>query len=130
LIDNIDLPESMKDAIIYIYNEAKKRDPSLTESRFFQVIISQWMELYLQNKKLSELNKNNVKLYNNLKSVIKVSGKTQRDIANEIGLNDTYLSHIIRGKYDPSITIVLLLMQALDYPLAKLNDVFYLEPMS
>ena len=130
MIDNIDLPESMKDAIIYIYNEAKKRDPSLTESRFFQVIISQWMELYLQNKKLSELNKNNVKLYNNLKSVIKVSGKTQRDIANEIGLNDTYLSHIIRGKYDPSITIVLLLMQALDYPLAKLNDVFYLEPMS
>ena len=120
----------MKDAIIYIYNEAKKRDPSLTKSRFFQVIISQWMELYLQNKKLPELDKSNVKLYNNLKSVIKVSGKTQRDIANEIGLNDTYLSHIIRGKYDPSITIVLLLMQALDYPLAKLNDVFYLEPMS
>ena len=130
MIDNLDLPESMKDTLIHIYNEAKKRDLNLTESRFFQVIISQWMELYLQNKKLPELDKSNVKLYNNLKSVIKVSGKTQRDIANEIGLNDTYLSHIIRGKYDPSITIVLLLMQALDYPLAKLNDVFYLEPMS
>jgi len=124
------LPEGMRDVLILIYSESKKHDSSLTEDGFIQVIFSQWLEMYLKNNgQANRQSKNNATLQNNLKAAIKASGKTQQDVSKEIGLNNTYLSQLIHGKYDPTITVVLLLMQALNYPPAKLNNLFYLKPV-
>lgn len=122
----INLPKDMYGTLMDVYNEAKKYDASLTEELFYKTMIKQFLYLY-RNKEFKELNKNNVKLKNNLKLAIQMSGKTQVEVSKNIGISKTHLSQIINGVSEPSITIVLLIANRINYPTVKLNDLFFLE---
>lgn len=129
MFKQLELPVDMTETLKLLYEKTKKHDPHMNELRFLQVIIGQWLELYSPKKQLIPLQKNNVILRNDLKMAIRLCGKTQRQIADETGLNYSYLSQLINGKNEPSISVVLLLMQALNYPPNKINDLFFLESL-
>lgn len=114
-----------------LYCKAKKLDPYLTEDRFTQVIIIHWLSQYGNNYNTQKaiFKKDSVILRNNLKTAIKSSGKTQRQVASEIGINHVYLSEVIHGKYEPGITVALLLYRALYYSPAQMEKLFYLQPV-
>lgn len=123
----IKLPADMIDTIEQLYVAAKGKNPQINESIFFENIISQWLE---QFEKYTEiLPRNKVVLKNNLKQAFKLSEKSQKQIAEEIGVSRTYLSQIANGKYEPSITLALLLLRSLNYPPGRISKLFYLEPM-
>ena len=128
MFEQLELPGDMLETIKSLYENTKKYDPHLTEYIFLQVIIDQWLRLYLSNVNQEQLHKDKIVLKNDLKIAIQLSGKTQRQIAQETGINYTYLSQVIHGKYEPSITVVLLLVKALNYPSIKINELFFLEP--
>lgn len=129
LFDDLNLPDDMANTLKIIYERAKKYDHHLSEQRFLQAIISQWLDIYVKTNSVKLRHKDQVTLCNDLKAAIHQSGKTQRQIAQETGINYTYLSQIIHGKYEPSVTMALLLMEALNYPPARIKDLFYLEPV-
>jgi DNA-binding XRE family transcriptional regulator len=115
-----------------VYKKLKKTIPHLSLDILIEYIIDQWLE---QNYKLQKyktpqlktLSKKHVKLQNHLRMAIKLSGKSQAQIAREMGTNKTYLNHVINGKCEPSITFALLLAKAInDEPVDAL---FYLEPV-
>ncbi len=128
MLNDLDLPDGMRKSLQTLYEKTKAHDPQITESRFLQVIIAQWLEMYATTKQ-EPLHKNNVVLRNDLKMAIRISGKTQRQISQETGINYVYLSDVLRGKYEPGITFVLLLMRSLNCPPARLHDLFFLEPV-
>jgi DNA-binding XRE family transcriptional regulator len=109
-----------------VFDRAKTLDPSLNEQDFLTQITLEWLECY--RVRPVSLPKDKVELCNNLKKIIESSGRQQKEIAKTIGINPSYLSDIVRGKYDPSIKIVLLLMEILSFPPAKLHEMFYLTP--
>lgn len=119
--------EFMPPEIYQVFDRMKVLEPNLSEEEFFQLIAAEWLECYRSCSGL-QLPKNRVVLRNNLKAYITASGKKQKDIAQAIGVHPSYLSEVISGRYDPSIKVVLLLLDILDIPPAKLHDVFYLEP--
>ncbi len=128
MLNYLDLPDDMRKSLQNLYEKTKVHDPQITESRFLQVIIAQWLEMYVVAKQ-EPLHKNKAVLHNDLKMAIRISGKTQRQISQETGINYVYLSDVIRGKYEPGIAFVLLLMRALNCPPARLHDLFFLEPV-
>lgn len=114
-----------------LYFKAKKLDPHLTEQRFTQAIITHWLNQYsikYGNQNMT-FKKDGVILRNNIKTAIRSSGKTQRQVASEIGINHVYLSEIIHGKYEPGITVALLLYRALYHSPAQIEKLFYLQPV-
>ncbi|MFA6661952.1 MAG: helix-turn-helix transcriptional regulator [Bacilli bacterium] len=119
--------KSMPSEVSQVFDRMKVLEPHLSEKRFFQLIATEWLECYRSCSGLS-LPKNQVVLRNNLKLYITASGLKQKDIARAIGVHPSYLSEVISGRYEPSIKVVLLLLEILDIPPAKLPDVFYLEP--
>jgi len=128
MFEQLKLPGDMLETIKSLYEKTKKHDPHLTEHIFLQVIIDQWLKLYNDSINHEQVHKDKTVLKNDLKMAIQFSGKTQRQIAQETGINYTHLSQLIHGKYEPSITIVLLLAKALNYPSMKIDDLFFLEP--
>jgi len=127
LLEKMGLPEELTEIMQAIFKKAKKSNPDLTESKFFQGIFEEWLEPY--SREVVVLPKNEVDMRNNLKDVIKLSGKSQAKIAEEIGVNRPHLNNVINGKAEPSIKTVLLLLNYLNYPAEKINDLFYLEPV-
>lgn len=120
-------PEIVK-TLNAVYQEAKKQNPCLNESVFFEGLISDWLETFKRNRKRKTLlSKDNAVLRNNLKLAIKLCNKSQLRVADEIGINRPYLSQIISGKYIPSVILALLLLEAVEYPPEKFTDVFFLE---
>lgn len=88
----------------------------------------EWLEPYKRSPDAPLATREKLVLKNNLKKAVELSGKSQNRIAKEIGINRVYLSQIISGKYEPTITVVLLLARATEYPVEKIKDLFYLEP--
>jgi len=127
LLELMGLPEDLTEIMLAVFKKAKKTNPNLTESKFFQGIFEEWLEPY--SRDATVLPKNEVVIRNNLKDAIKLSGKSQAKIAEEIGVNRPHLNNVINGKAEPSIKTVLLLLNSLNYPAEKINDLFYLEPV-
>lgn len=127
--NNVQLPLDLVETLDAIYKKARKQNPSLNESIFIERIMREWLEPFKRESGQSPLPKNKVVLKNNLKAAIKFAGKKQTEVAQEIGINRTYLSQIISGKYEPSITFAFLLAEAVKYPPEKVKDLFYLEPV-
>jgi len=125
--DRLGVSREVADVLEIIYQKAKVISPALTRQLFLDGIIKEWLEPYLK-KKPSALPKNKVVLRNNLKHAITLCGKTQAEVARVTGVNRSYLGQIIRGDYDPSVTLALVILQALNYPMEKFTDVFFLEP--
>jgi len=127
ILELMGLPEGLTEIMQAVFKKAKKSNPDLTESKFFQGIFEEWLEPY--SREVSALSKSNIVMKNNLKDAIELSGKSQAKIAKEIGINRPHLNNVINGKAEPSIKTVLLLLNSLNYPPEKINDLFYLEPV-
>ncbi|HUW64817.1 MAG TPA: helix-turn-helix transcriptional regulator [Spirochaetia bacterium] len=128
-ISRIKLPPDMVDTLDAIFQKAKEHNPGLTESLFLESIIREWLEPYRWGRNHVVLSRDRVRLRNNLRQAIRLSGKSQALIAREIGVNRPYLSQVVSGKYEPSVTLALLLTEALGYPREKFKDLFFLEPV-
>ena len=124
----VNLPDSIIDSLDEIYKKLKKQIPSLTKDDIFTHIIGEWLEQYKHNLSRSVKTKNEVVLRNNLREAIKLSRKTQAQIADELGINRTYLNHVIKGRCEPSITLALLLADAVNCSHGKLDSLFYIKP--
>ena len=57
-----------------------------------------------------------------LKRLIHKSGKTQKQVAYEIGMDESVLSHYITGKHIPNVYVAELLANALDCDVNRLFD--------
>lgn len=125
----IELPPDMMEIIDVIFNKAKMHNQELTESIFLQRIFDEWLDPYRREKEHVAMSKRNSVLRNNLKQIFDIYGKSQSGVARRMGVNRAYLGQVINGRYEPSIFFVLLLMEALECP-PKINDLFYLEPIS
>ena len=128
-LEKVRLPKDIEDILDVLYSKALIHNPELNESVFMECIISEWLEPYLRDRSQSSMQRKNVVLKNDLENAIKHSGKTQKQVAQKTGLNTTYLNRVIKGKYEPSVTVALLLMDSISYPSSKINELFYLEPV-
>ena len=128
-LSKVELLSDMIETLSEIFRRAKNNYPELNESIFFKQILMEWLEPYKQSKSSFTLTRQKVTLKNRLKEAIQQSGKSNIQIAKEIGVNRVYISQIISGRYEPTITIILLLAESIGYPLEKIKDLFYLEPM-
>lgn len=124
----IELPKDIDETLEEIFKRAKKLNPAMNKPQFLKWIITMWLDPYLQEG-TSTAQKDQVQLKNNLKEAITLSGKTQAQVAREIGISRAYLSEIIRGVNTPSVLTALLILRATNYPMEKLNDIFSLEPI-
>ena len=125
---NIELPTDLMEIIDVMYKKLRIHNPDLTESTFIHRIIDDWLKPYKEQECRTILQRDKYVLRNNLKKLIKYSGKTQQEIANEIGINRTYLGQVVSGKSEPTITVAILLANAVGCPSEKILDLFYLEP--
>jgi len=118
------LPAELVDMLDWIYLKAKKSNPALTEELFWEMIVRKYLETYRVNP--SPLSKNQAELRTRIKEALKLRGKTQEQVSKEIGVNRAYLNHVINGRYEPSISLALLLSRSLGL---SVEDLFYLEPV-
>ncbi|WP_035269702.1 helix-turn-helix transcriptional regulator [Desulfitibacter alkalitolerans] len=128
MLSAIKLPEEMLDALRVIYKKSKKYNPELTEEDFISIIVGQWLETYKAKNEQRSLTKDNLSLRNELKEAIKISGKSQRQIAKETGISHVYISQLTKEEYDPSVKVAFLIMKSIGYPLHMINKLFYLVP--
>jgi len=117
------LPDSLLELLDWVYLKAKQSNPDLTEELFWEIVVEKFLDSF--KKEVSPLQKNKVVLHNRLKEALRLRGKTQTHIANEIGINRAYVSQIINGRYEPSITLALLFSQSLG---VSIEELFFLEP--
>lgn len=127
-LNQIGLPRDMVDTLEAMYREVKNINPTLTEVLFLENVIKDWLEPYKTDRNRTVKTREEVVLRNNLQNAIKLSGKSQTQLAQEIGVSRCYIGKVIRGENDPSITVSLLLADALNYPPEKIKDLFFLEP--
>ena len=125
---NVEIGEDVAAILNDIYFEARKHNPNLTKKLFIEGALIEWLDLYKYGTKRG-LQRDKVELKTKLQEVIKICGSSQSKLAKEIGINRCYLGRVARGESDPSITMALLILDALGYPPQRFTDVFYLEPM-
>ena len=128
MFERVNLPVDMAETLAAIFIKAKRINPVLTEEEFIERALKEWLKPYKRDKIKVTLRKN-VVLRNRLKNAIQFCGKSQTQLAQEVGVSRTYLGHVISGKCEPSVTLAILITDAIGYPLEKLHEVFYLEPM-
>ena len=124
----INLPEGIIDSLEEVYKKLKKQITDLTRDEILTHIIGEWLEQYKHSQNRLIKTKNEVVLKNNLREAIKLSHKTQAQIADELGINRTYLNHVIRGRCEPSVTLALLLANAVNCLPGEIESLFYIEP--
>lgn len=127
MIKQLDLPHNVLEVLKRIYCSAREHNPRLTEADLIGHIVTKWMEGYCMDEP-GGMTKDRAKIKNDLKVAIALSGKTQKQIAQEIGMCNTYLNRIMKGKSEPSISIAYLIAGALGYPPWKVHELFYLVP--
>ncbi|ACV64431.1 transcriptional regulator, XRE family [Desulfofarcimen acetoxidans DSM 771] len=127
--NDLGLSNDVRDSLEIIYQKANKICPALTREVFLNGVLKEWLNPYLRQDNKPVLQKDKVILRNNLKQALTLSGKTQSKIAQEIGVNRSYIGQIFRGCYDPSVKLALILLQSLNYPPEKFTDLFFLEPV-
>ena len=125
-----DLPDDLLEMLESLHKKINKSMPNITDIMLIEYIIGNWFEFYKRNEIEDIKTKEEVVLRNNLKHAIKLSGKTQAQVAHKIGINHKYLGHVINGRCEPSIVLALLLAQLLCSPSGKLEDIFYLGPVT
>lgn len=126
MFDFLKLSPELQGTLETIYRQTVVYRPHLSSEEFIQIIIKDWLNSY-RTRSIDGLQRNNVKLKNNLKSILTLRGKSQRQLARETGLNVSYLSGLINGKYEPSITVAYLIANALGYGPSRIGELFWLE---
>lgn len=127
MFDFNELDPEIKRTLELAYRQAVVYNPKLSPERFLENIIKQWLDIYRTGNYIEGLKRNKVKLRNNLKVLLALKGKSQRQLAKETGINPSYLSGLINEKYEPSITIVYLIANALGYSPNRIGELFWLE---
>lgn len=74
-LSNAKLPDDLTETLSAIYKKLKKVEPTLTESRFLENIIYEWLDLYRRSEKQKAMQRKQVILKNDLKRAFKMSGK-------------------------------------------------------
>ncbi|GAB6180977.1 hypothetical protein JCM14036_22960 [Desulfotomaculum defluvii] len=120
----IKLPSDMVDTLDQVYRCLKVLHPRLTESVFLEKILADWLKQF-KKEQPRIYKKDKVLLHNDIKNALELAGKSQNQIAEEIGVNRTYLGQVVRGEYEPGITIALLLAIATSQ---RVEDLFFLTP--
>ena len=122
----LELPSDMVEILNTIYGKARKIDPWLTEKLFIQQIVDDWLKPYNRDIEPDKpVTKRTVRLRNSLKDAMKLSGKTQAQLALETGINRAYISQIANGHHEPTVTAAVLLAKATG---CSVDDLFYIEP--
>jgi DNA-binding XRE family transcriptional regulator len=121
------LTETEQSALKEIYEQAALMDPLLDEQAFIRNIAADWLRMFTLKEPLN-LPKEKVQLRNSLKGAIRRSGMEHRDVATAVGIRPPYLSQVIAGSYDPSLKLALLILDAIRWPVAKIEDVWWLKP--
>ena len=124
----MELPHDVYRTLEEVYTKARVLNSALTEKIFIAGIIREWLEPYVIENAGPVLPKGKTVLRNNIKQAIMLSGKSQAQVAREIGISRAYLTQLIKGIYDPSALLAITLMQAINYPMEKFKDLFFLEP--
>ena len=126
MFKQLDLPPDITEILTVIFRKAKKLNSELTEKLFIQQIIDDWLEPFNYYKEPGKpATKRTIKLKNSLKDAMKLSGKTQAQLALETGINRAYISQITNGHHEPTITAAILLAKATG---CNADDLFYIEP--
>jgi len=120
----INLPEDINETINAVYEKIKRRNPEFNKDMFFKQIILDWLNPYKRDNDTKPLSRKKVMLNNNLILILKYLNKSVSQLAREIGVHRSYLSGVINGKNEPSVTLALLISQDLNIPVKEL---FYLE---
>lgn len=128
-LQDVRLPAEMAEILAIIYGKAKKINGRINENLFVQKIFDDWLEQYRRREPGRPRHKDQVKLNNRLTELLQMAGKSQSQLSRETGINRTHLRYIITGKVEPSVTLAILILEALDFPPDKFSDVFYLEPV-
>jgi len=128
MFEYVKLPVDMAETLTAIFTKAKKVNPEITEEEFIERALKEWLKPY-KRAECKPVPRNSVALRNRLKNAIQFCGKSQTQLAKEVGVSRTYLGHVISGKCEPSVALALLITEAIGYPLEKLHEVFYLEPV-
>ena len=110
-----------------VFQRARAIHPTLTESAFLEHIIASWLEPYERGRPV--LTKDKVRLRNTLDVALKVAGKTKTALATETGISRAYLGLVAADRCEPSVTVALLLANALGYPPGRFDNLFFLEPV-
>jgi DNA-binding XRE family transcriptional regulator len=118
----VELQPGLKETLEAAFKKLKRIEPEITESIFMERIIRNGLKPYLRSCK--PLHRNNVILRNDLKNAFHVANKTQSEVAKETGIERVYISHLISGKYKPSVEMALLISHALNM---AVEDLFYLQ---
>lgn len=126
--NDLNLPRDMSESLEELYKSAKILNPKITTNLFIEGIIGEWLRPYKIARENKVYQKGSVVLRNNLRQAIKLCGKTQSQLSRETKIDRAYLGQIINGRYDPSVTVALILMYAMGYPPEKFIELFFLEP--
>ena len=124
----ITLPDDIAETLGAIHRNVIKYNPEIGKDTFIRQVIMEWLEPYERKEERTITTRDKVVLKNNLKKAIKLSRKSITQVANEIGVNRVYLSQVISGRYEPSVTVLLLIIDSLRIPVDKIKDLFYLKP--
>lgn len=68
-----------------------------------------------------------MRLRNDLKVAIIRAGKTNAQVAREVGVKPQFISDIIHGRKKPSLMLALAILEAVGQGPGELNKVFWLE---
>ena len=128
MFERVNLPVDMAETLAAIFTKVKKINPEITEGEFIERALKEWLEPYKRDS-IKTTSRKNVVLRNRLKNAVQFCGKSQTQLAKDVGVSRTYLGHVISGKCEPSVALAILITDAIGYPLEKLHEVFYLEPM-
>ncbi len=63
-------------------------------------------------------------VYNNIKKILDNQGRKSKYLAKKIGISESHLSNIIRGKITPNIELVLKISKVLE---VNIEELFYIE---
>ncbi|HBC95086.1 MAG TPA: hypothetical protein DCZ10_19890 [Pelotomaculum sp.] len=124
-LTEVKLPPETVTVLKAIYDKAREYNPDLSINVFFQQIINDWLELFKRKKDFTIISKEKVVLKNRVNQTIKRSFKTQTQISKETGLSRTYINQVANGRYEPSISVALLLANATN---CSVEEMFYFEP--
>jgi len=128
--EQIQLPKDLAQTLAAIYQKAAKHNPKIDQDSFVRQVIMEWLEPYGRQEEKISTKRSNVMLKNSVKVAIDASGKTITQVAKEIGVNRVYLSKVINEQCEPSVVVLLLLLESLRVPTEKIKELFYLEPVT
>ena len=123
MLNKLNLPPDIIEVLTAIHKKAKALNPELTEELFLHQIIDDWLKPLRRTRNHRPITKSNIVVKNRIKEAVKLSGKTQEQVAKETGVSRSYLNQLLNGHYDTTITTAMLMARATH---CTLDELFYI----